>query len=194
MVIVNLVVPTPIKKSCITLGHIGYYHRFMHIYAQIGTQLEKLLKRDRLFVWIEECQIYFDELKEKLVIIPIIAFLDWTKEFHVHVDASSIMLGIIPTQPRDREIDHTITFASRKLSTTEKNYTTIETKGLAMVYFKKKCCHYLLASHFKLHTNKFSLKYIAKKIELGGEFVNVFFSFKNMIFNLLSNLVKHMLD
>ena len=44
----------------------------------------------------------------------------------MYVDALSITLGIILAQPGDEELDHPIAFSSGKLSTTEKNYTTIE--------------------------------------------------------------------
>ena len=69
---------------------------------------------------------------------PILVFPDWKKEFHVHVDASSIALGIVLTQPGEGAIDHPIAFSSRKLSTTKKKYTTTEREGLAMVYALQK--------------------------------------------------------
>ena len=55
---------------------------------------------------------------------PILVFLDWNKEFHVHVDASYIALGAVLAQPGVGEIDHPISFASRKLSKVERNYST----------------------------------------------------------------------
>ena len=67
-----------------------------------------------------------DILKEKMVTAPILVFLDWKRPFHVHVDASSITLGIILVQPGEVAIDHPIAFASRKLSSAERNYTTTE--------------------------------------------------------------------
>jgi hypothetical protein len=73
-------------------------------------------------------------LKQKMVTAPILVFLDWSKEFHVHVDASSIALGVVLAQSRIRDIDHKLSFASRKLSIIEINYTTTEREGLAMVY------------------------------------------------------------
>ena len=59
---------------------------------------------------MEECQKAFIELKEKLVIAPILVFLDWSMEFHVHVDASSIALGSVLTQLGEGELDHPISF------------------------------------------------------------------------------------
>jgi hypothetical protein len=100
--------------------------------------MEKLLKKDCQFSWTEECQTSFDTLKQKMVTAPILVFPDWSKEFHVHVDASSIALGEVLAQPGEGDIDHLLAFASRKLSTAEINYTTTEREGLAMVYALQK--------------------------------------------------------
>jgi hypothetical protein len=96
--------------------------------------MENILKKHCQFHWIEECQQSFDTLKQKMVISPILVFPDWSKEFHVHVDASSIALGVVLAQLGTGCIDHPLTFASRKLSTAEINYTTTERERLAMVY------------------------------------------------------------
>ena len=78
--------------------------------------MEKLLKRDAKFEWTQEFQCNLDTLKEKLVTTLILVFPDWKLPFHVHVDASSIALGIILAQPGEGGLDHPISFASRKLS------------------------------------------------------------------------------
>jgi hypothetical protein len=57
--------------------------------------MEKLLKKDSKFQWTEECQKIFDTLKQKIVTEPILAFPYWSKEFNVHVNASSIALGAV---------------------------------------------------------------------------------------------------
>jgi hypothetical protein len=103
-----------------------------------------------------------------MVVAPILVFPYWSKEFHVHVDASSISLGAVLAQPREGCIDHPISFASRKLSTTEINYTTTEREGLAMVYALQKFCHYLLGGHFKMFNDHSMLKYLVNKPVFGG--------------------------
>jgi hypothetical protein len=72
-----------------TLGHIGYYKKFIKGYAKITTPMEKLLKCDAKFEWTKECQRNLDTLKEKIVTSPILVFPDWKLLFHVHVDVSS---------------------------------------------------------------------------------------------------------
>jgi len=99
---------------------------------------------------------------------PILIFLNWKKEFHVHVDASCIALGSVLTQAGEAELDHPITFASRKLSKVEKNYSTTEREGLAMVYALQKFRHYLLGRHFKMYIDHSALKYLVNKPVLGG--------------------------
>jgi hypothetical protein len=82
--------------------------------------MENLLKKEAKFQWNEDCHKGLDTLKQRLVTAPILICLDWKKEFHVHVDASSIALGALLSQPREGDIDHLIAFASRKLSIFEK--------------------------------------------------------------------------
>ena len=118
----------------------------------------KLLKKDTKFEWNKDCQGCMDKLKHKMVTVPILIFPDWKKEFHVHVDASSIVVGIVLTQPREGAINHPIAFESRKLSTIEKNYTTTEREGIAMVYALQNFRHYLLGGHFKMFIDHSALK------------------------------------
>ena len=51
--------------------------------------------------------------------VPILVFPDWNKEFHVHVDASSIALVVILAQLGEGDLDHPIAYAIRKLSFAE---------------------------------------------------------------------------
>jgi hypothetical protein len=103
--------------------------------------MKKLLKKDTKFQWNEDCQQGFVTLKEKMVTPPILVFPDWEKTFHVHVYASAIALGEILAQPRAGDLDHPITFASRKLSESEQNYNTTEREGPTMVYALRKFRH-----------------------------------------------------
>ena len=89
-IIVNISAPNSVKQLRTVLGHTRYYRKFIKGYAKITTPIEKLLKKDVKFLWNEECQKSLDTLKEKMVTTPILVFPDWTKPFHVHVDASSM--------------------------------------------------------------------------------------------------------
>jgi hypothetical protein len=147
--------------------------------------MDKLLNKDSKFQWIEECQQSFDTLKQRMVTAPIFIFPYWSKEFNVHVDASSIALGVVLAQLGVGHIDHPIAFVSRKLSTSEINYTTTEREGLAMVYVMQKFRHYLLGGHFKMFTNHFALKYLVNKPVLGGRICRWLLLFQEYDFDIV---------
>ena len=85
----------------------------------ITTPMEKLLKKNAAFEWIQECQGSFDTLKAKMASAPILVFPDWNKEFHVHVDASLVALEVLLTQPCEGDLDQPISYVSRNLSFAE---------------------------------------------------------------------------
>jgi len=88
--------------------------------------MDKFLNKDIKFQWNDECQQSLDILKEKMVTTPILVFPNWSKEFHVHVDASSIALGEVLTKTGEGDIDDPIAFAGRKILELEQNYNTTE--------------------------------------------------------------------
>jgi hypothetical protein len=120
-----------------------------------------------------------------MVNAPIMVFPDWNKDFHVHVDASSISLGVVLPHLEEGDIDHLLTFASRKLSTIEINYTTTEREGLAMVYALHNFRHYLLGGHFKMFTDHLVLKYLVNKPVLGGEICRWLLLFQEYDFEII---------
>jgi hypothetical protein len=55
-VIVNLPTSKSVSHIRETLGHTGYYRKFIKGYAQITAPMVKLLKKDTRFQWNEDCQ------------------------------------------------------------------------------------------------------------------------------------------
>ena len=82
----------------------------------ITAPMEKLLKKDVAYEWTQECQGIFNTLKAKMASIPILVFPVWNKEFHVHVNASFVMLRVVLVQLGEGDLDHPITYSSRNLS------------------------------------------------------------------------------
>eukprot|EP00253_Pinus_taeda_P022982 PITA_22982 len=74
--------------------------------------MEKLLKKDVTFCWNEAYKKILDVLKGKMVTALILVFPDWKKEFHVHVDTSSIALRVVLTQASGGDLDHPIEFTN----------------------------------------------------------------------------------
>ena len=89
-------------------------------------------------------------------------------EFHVHTDASDIVVGAMLAQNPTSKTDQPIAYASRLLSKAEKNYTTTEKEALAMVYAVNKFCHYLLGNKFIFYMDNFALQYLVNKAQMSG--------------------------
>ena len=66
-IMVNLPPLKSIKQIRTTLGHTGYYRKFIKGYAQITAPMENKLKKDIKFEWTPESQESLDILKEKMV-------------------------------------------------------------------------------------------------------------------------------
>ena len=163
------------------LRNTRYYYKFFKGYATITTPMEKLLNKDATFVWSLEFHGRFDTLKANMASTPILVFPYWNKEFHVHVDASSVVLGVVLVQPGEGDLDHSIAFSSMKFSFAEKSYTKTDREGLAMVYALQKFRNYLLGGHFKIFTDHSALKYLVNNPVLGGRYVVGYFSFRILI-------------
>ena len=147
----------------------------------IISSMERFLKKDVVFVWSQECQGSFVTLKENMASTPILVFPDWNKEFHVHVDASSIVLGVVLAQLGEGYLDLSIAFTSRKMSFAKKNYTSTEREGLTMVYVLHDFRNYLFGSHFKMFIDHSTLKYVVNKPMLGGNICRWLLLFRNLI-------------
>jgi len=155
------------------------------VYAQIAAPMEKLLKKDITFCWNEDYKKSLDVLKENMVTKPILVFPDWKEEFSVHVDVSYIVLGVVLTQDGGGDLDHPITFASRRFSKVKKKCSTTKCEGLAMVYALQKLRHYLLGGHFKMYTDHSTLKYLVNKPVLGGRICRWFLLFQEYDFEVI---------
>ena len=106
--------------------------------------LTELLKKEEEFNWNPERQSAFEELKLTVSRAPILSPPDWTKDFHVTLDASGWCLGAILWQYDDSNKKSPVYYSSRQISPTKKKYTTTECEVLAVIYACKKFRHYLL--------------------------------------------------
>ena len=81
-------VPTTVGEIRSFLGLMGYYRRFIENFSKIAKPMTELLKKDTKFIWTEECEASFQELKKRLVTSPVLILPDQTKDYEVYCDAS----------------------------------------------------------------------------------------------------------
>ncbi|GJY46826.1 reverse transcriptase domain-containing protein [Tanacetum coccineum] len=94
-VISKLPPPTNIKGIRRFLRHVGFYRCFIKDFSKIAPPLTKLLEKDTLFKFDDECQKAFELLKEKLTCAPLIVSPNWDLPFELMCDASDFAIGAI---------------------------------------------------------------------------------------------------
>ncbi|GKB05411.1 reverse transcriptase domain-containing protein [Tanacetum coccineum] len=87
--------PTNIKGVRRFLGHAGFYRRFIKDFSKIARPITKLLEKDTLFEFDDECQKAFELLKQKLIYAPVIVSPSWNLSFELMCDASDFVVGAV---------------------------------------------------------------------------------------------------
>jgi transposase InsO family protein len=112
------------------------------------------------WVWTNACETAFQELKQRLITAPVLAYPDPSKTFYMFFDSSSTVAlgGVLCQTGTDDDHLHPIAFESRKLTTAEKRYPVHELETLAFVHCLKRWRHYLDAKPFHVYTDNRSLE------------------------------------
>nr|CAN81227.1 hypothetical protein VITISV_038888 [Vitis vinifera] len=114
------------------LGLAGYYRQFIEGFSKISLPLTRLTQKGIKFEWSNDCEISFQELKNKLVTTPILTIPSSSGGFMVYSDASRQGLGCVLMQH-----EKVIAYAFRQLKPYEPNYPTYELKLAVMVFALK---------------------------------------------------------
>jgi len=94
----NWPVPKTVKELRGFLGLAGYYRKFVKDYSKVATPLNALLKKNFSFLWTEECQEAFEELKKRLQTPPILTLPNEHDVFVLDTDASEESIGSVLPQ------------------------------------------------------------------------------------------------
>lgn len=149
-VIFNYPVPKTADETRRFVAFCNYYRRFIPKFAEIACPLNKLLRKNVIFKWDEDCQNSFNILKNELLSPRILKFPDFKRDFILTTDASKMACGAVLAQ-RYGDTEFPIAFASKAFTKGESNKSTPEQELLAI--------HWAI-THFRpyLYGRKFYVK------------------------------------
>lgn len=78
-------------------GLIGYYRHFVKGYGNVAALLTKLLQKNA-FKWDEEATTTFEQLKQAMVSVSVLALPNFLFPFIIETDASCSGLGAVLSQ------------------------------------------------------------------------------------------------
>jgi len=159
--VLNWHAPCSPSKIRSFLGLAGYYRRFIQDFSVLASPLTQLTRKDVKFVWSEQCEQSFQELKARLTSAPVLSLPCGSGGFVVYADASKLGLGFVLMQH-----GKVIAYAFRQLKDHELNYPTHDLELAAVVHALKIWRHYLYGEKFEVFTDHKSLKYIFSQKDL----------------------------
>ena len=153
--------PTNKKQLQSFLGLAGYYRKFLPHFAHITACLTNLLKKGAKFVWDEDAETTFVELKSRLASRPTLRPPDFSMPFCIAVDASDVAIGACLFQTVDG-IEHPIAYYSKKLNDHQKNYSVIEKDTLALILATRTFSVYLDSKVVTVFSDHSPLQFLHK--------------------------------
>ena len=118
-----------------------------------------LIKKKQQWIWEEEQQSAFEEIKRCLSLTPVLTCPKFEVPFVSQTDASNTGLGTVLTQSVDN-VEHVISYAIRTLTDAEVKYTTTEKECLAIVWAIQKFRPHLDGYKFTVITDHSSLRWL----------------------------------
>ena len=162
--IANAPVPCNVKQLQAFIGLCNFYSRFIQNFASQMSPLYHLLQKDVKYEWTDIQQNAFVSIKNQFCNGKILQHFVPHYETCIETDASSYGLGAVLMQrasPSDPWLP--IQFASRTLSSAEKNYIQLEKEALSVVFGTDKFCKFLLGAKFKIFNDHKPLHFLFAK-------------------------------
>ena len=155
--------PRPKTKSQVRsfMGLANYYREFIPNFAAIAAPLTDLTRKGSPInvKWEEPQEKAYQTIRNLLSQDPVLHIPDPAKTFVLRTDASDEGIGAVLLQEFDGKF-FPVSYASKRLSPAERNYSVIEKECLAIVWAVRKYELYLQGVKFVLQTDHHPLRYL----------------------------------
>lgn len=121
--------PTDTKGVERLLGMITYVAKFIPNLSDVTAPLRELIKKGVKFHWVEEHEVAFNKIKERLSSNAVLQYYDTNADCKLSVDASGTGVGAVLLQN-----NLPIAYALKAFTTCQKAWAQIEKEMYAIVY------------------------------------------------------------
>ena len=149
--------PTTKKQIRSFMGLAGYYRDFIPNFAALAAPLSDLTRKGQPNKVEWGGGESLSEYQGLLTKEPVLRLPDSRKTYFLQTDASDSGIGAVLMEKHDGKL-FPVCYASKKLSSAERNYSTIEKECLAIVWGFKRFYLYLYGVPFVLQTDHEPLK------------------------------------
>ena len=147
--ILNAPKPINVQQLRSFLGLVNYYYgKFIPNLATLLHPLNGFLRADRKWKWSPECDKAFQDAKDQLTSAKVLTHYNPTLPIVTAADASAYGMGAVISHVFPDNSEQPIAFASRTMTTSEKNYAQLEKEALALVFDVRKFHQYLYGRPF----------------------------------------------
>ena len=157
--ILNAKTPGNVSELRTFIGIVTYYCRFIPNMSTRFAPLYNLLRDDVEWSWTAECEQAVKDIKNLLASDQILAHYDPKKPIILACDASPFVVGAVLSHMVDG-VERPVAYASRTLTSAEKNYSQVEREALAIVFGVTKFNKFLYGRKFTLLTDHEALTVI----------------------------------
>lgn len=133
----KMLYPKGTKHVASFVATCSWYRKFISGFSDIARPLTNLLKKGAKFRFGVEEKQAFETLKIKLTSAPLLIQANYDQPFVIRTDASAYALGAVLLQGQGQQ-EQPIEYASRLLTSAEKNYSAVEREALAVVWALEK--------------------------------------------------------
>lgn len=157
--ITNRAEPRNCREVVSFLQTCSWYRRFIPNFAEVSRPLSELTKKSAVFRWEKRQQDAFIELKSLLTTAPILRQSDETKPYILRTDSSSYAIGAVLLQGEGTD-EHPVEYASRLLTSSERNWSTTEREALAIVWALERFRGYIEGCSVTISSDHQPLKWL----------------------------------
>ena len=161
-------VPKSLKGVQSVLGVWNYIRQFIPNFSARALPLTNLVgkgkSKARSFVWTDECQAAFTDLKAATLNTNLLFNIDYAKPIYIRCDSSQFGAGAVIFQFNELGQECPISYASRKYTLAERNYCTFQQEAAAVVWSLEKFATFHQGHHVIVQSDHRNLSWIKKSV------------------------------